>query len=230
MSANIELEAKEVIWDLDGTIIDSFGIFKSVLNEVLPLHELEIPDRQNLIDNYHGSLQESISNAFGGTVSEAMIERVVVDFLKVQNGHYKEVETHIFPDAQKLVQRLHDNNIFQILVTNRFHEGRLNASPLNIVKQSSLDRKIDVVVCGDDSPHRKPNPEVVSHYIQSGILSPEHAVVIGDQFVDAQFARNLGARAILVSRNGSTIPHLEKLGEDWTDYVTIVSSLDSVNA
>ncbi len=229
MSASVDIEAKDAIWDLDGTLIDSLGIFTEVLCDVLPGHGFnDRPGAQIFSENRHGSLAESINNIIGGNVSEATIEAIIADFLIAQNEHFEDIERHIFPDAKRLAQRLYAADVFQIMVTNRFHEGRLNASPRSIVQRSSLRGRIDAVVCGDDSSFRKPDPKVVNRYLESGMLSGERSLVIGDQFVDAQFARNLGARAILVSRDGSPIPHIEKLGKDWSDYVTIVQSLDQV--
>lgn len=227
MLANGELETTEVIWDLDGTILNSFDIFAGILNKILSPYDFDIPEKQVLAANYHGILTESIQSALGGNIPEATMDMLLADFLRVQNDYYDNVDQQLFPDAIDLVKRLHAADVFQILVTNRFHKGRLSASPRNIVRRSSLNKKIDVVLCGDDGPYRKPDSRVIDHYIQSGIMSGEHTVVIGDQFVDAEFARNLGAKAILVSRDGSPIPHIDKLG-DYKSDITVVKSLDQV--
>jgi len=52
-------------------------------------------------------------------------------------------------------------------------------------------------------------------------------VVIGDQFVDAQLARNIGARAILVRRNGD-IPHLDTLLHHDPEDIVVVDSLEGI--
>jgi len=58
-------------------------------------------------------------------------------------------------------------------------------------------------------------------------LTPAEAVVIGDQFVDAQLARNIGARAILVRRNGD-IPHLDTLLHHDPEDIVVVDSLEGI--
>ncbi len=79
--------------------------------------------------------------------------------------------------------------------------GRLNASPRSIIERSKLNGIIDMVICGDDSQHRKPHPEVIAPLINGGEIVPERTVVVGDQFVDAEFARNIGSKALVVSRS-----------------------------
>lgn len=223
----IDQETTSLIWDLDGTLLDSFGVFQEVLAEILPTHDLLLPPLEVLVNNYHGSLADSISNALGG-LEEPELKALVQDFLTAQNSHYEVIEHHIFPDALRLAQRANKRGLTQILVTNRDHEGRLLASPKSIVERSALKSLIDVIICGDDSEHRKPKPEVIGDLLEEGGLNPELTIVIGDQFVDGEFARNLGTKAVLVSRNNEQIAHMNKLGTDWQDYINIVDSLDAV--
>lgn len=224
----IDKEITSVVWDLDGTLLDSFGVFQEVLAEILPDHNLVLPSLEVLVNNYHGSLADSINSVLGGLESDKL-NAIVQDFLTAQNSHYEVIEHHIFPDALRLAERAHKRGLTQILVTNRDHEGRLLASPRSIVERSALKSLIDITICGDDSEHRKPNPEVFGSLLEDGTIKPELTVVIGDQFVDGEFARNLGAKAILVSRNSEQIAHMNKLGTGWQDHVNIVSSLDEVS-
>lgn len=223
----VTAEAKSIIWNLDGTLIDSFGIYIEVLAEILPQYGRSMPPEQILIENYHGSLTDTISNVLGG-VEPDELESIIQDFLQAQNGHYEIIDHHFYPDALELAKRAHSKGLFQAIVTNRNHMGRLNASPLSIVERSVLSGLIDTVVCGDDSEHRKPNPAVVDALRAGGKIIAEETVVIGDQFVDAELARNLGTKAILVNRGATPIAHLDRLGRNWQNDVQIVRSLDEV--
>lgn len=224
----VNIEAKSIVWDLDGTLIDSFGIAQEIFTSVFPKHGHLAPTTELMTANYHGSLNDTVNNLCGGDLADAEVESIVADFLEEQNSHYGIIEHHFFPDAVDLAARAHAQGLFQVIVTNRFHEGRLNASPRSIVERSVLKDMIDTVVSGDDSEHRKPKPAVVSGLLDSGRINPETTIVVGDQFVDGEFAKNLGARAVLVSRGGGQIPHLEKLGDDWQQHVDIVTSLSEV--
>ena len=95
-----------------------------------------------------------------------------------------------------------------------------------MIQNSELRNFINDVICGDDSEHRKPKREVLVPAFGEHLVKFENSVVIGDQFVDAAFAQDLNAQAILVQRT-SQIAHLEKL-DNWQDFVTIVPSLDRI--
>lgn len=213
-----------IIWDLDGTLLDSFDIFTEIVAEVLPRHAIPVPPVATLRNNFHGSLESAILAAIG-VEHESRLRQIVTDFLEVQNHHYETVEHHLHSDALSLARRAAKKGIYQILVTNRAHEGRLNASPRHIVEQSSLTQLIDQIICGDDTHHRKPDILV----LDDTKIDPTHTLVIGDQFVDAQFAINLGAEALLVNRSTEPIAHLDKLGLVLPKTVHEVSSLQSID-
>jgi phosphoglycolate phosphatase-like HAD superfamily hydrolase len=216
---------KTIIWDLDGTILDSLGLLEGGLAEVAPQYGFAVPSRQLLEINFHGTLEDTIDSVFGG-LEPGILHDVTRAFLATQDKNYEVIEPHLFLDALRLATRAHEAGMRQILVTNRAHEGRLRASPRNIVANSDLSKYIDAVVCGDDSEHRKPTPEVLGALAAE--LKGNEVIIVGDQHVDAEFARNLDARAILVCRNGELPHHMDTLG-DWQSFVTIVRSLEEVH-
>jgi phosphoglycolate phosphatase-like HAD superfamily hydrolase len=217
-------EIKTIIWDLDGTLIDSFGIFVEAMADILPKHGKVFPGEAVIAANYHGPLEEAIEDAAGGNLPPEELDAIKGEFLALQDTQYEIIEGHLFKDAEALARRAHEAGTTQVIVTNRDHVGRNNASPRSIVANSELIHYIDRVVCGDDSEHRKPKPEVLGDFK----YTPDETLVIGDQFVDAEFAYNIGAKAVLVARNGDDPPHLDRLSHDWQSHVILVDNLDKV--
>lgn len=208
---------------MGGTVLDSFGIFGEVLAKILPEFKLQLPDEETLFHNFHGSLEDSLRQVIG-TESAVKLSDVIERFLSVQNSHYEVIEPHILSDAKRVIEQAHHARIEQLIVTNREHEGRLNASPRYIVEHSSLKGKINKVVCGDDTRYRKPDTRVLDDFS----YDPDCTIVIGDQFVDGQFGLNLGVRTILVNRQSAKLAHLEMLGKPLPKRIQIVSTLDNI--
>lgn len=215
-----------LIWDLDGTLIDSFAIYAAILAEAAELSGLSMPDEQKLLHNFHGSLDDSIKNALDLVEGDAF-SKVLNDFLKVQEKYYQEPESHVYKDALTLAERAQAAGCRQVLVTNRAHAGRGNASPRYLVGHSSLKKYITDIICGDEAPYRKPDSRVLGQFLGQHTYSPEAMLVVGDQFVDAALAGNLQCQAVLVNRNPEPIAHLERLGHSH-DFVKVVSSLEMV--
>jgi phosphoglycolate phosphatase-like HAD superfamily hydrolase len=149
-------------------------------------------------------------------------------FLTRQDRHYESASEHLIEDALVLLEKARQAGLEQVLVTNREHAQRLKASPHTIVQNSVLAQAIGMVLAGDEVTHRKPDARVLEGFLDMHELRPEEVLVIGDQFVDGLLALNMGTRAILVVRNGDTIPNLERMGEGWQDHVTLVRSLHEV--
>lgn len=226
MSSDTPHKTSIIIWDLDGTLLDSFEITLSSLVKVLPRHGFPAPTALELTHHVHGPIEACIRGLVGN-IDEAQLAAVLHDFMEVDNKYIEDVDHHLFVDALTLAKRAHEQGIRQILVTNRPHGiDRGLASPRNIVQGSILCDYIDTVICGDEVDFRKPSPEVLGD-LQDAIV-PEETLVIGDQFVDAQLAGNLGARAVLVNRYDGPVAHLDQLEKGWQGYTTVLSSLHDV--
>ena len=220
---------KALIWDLDGTIIDSFAIYTDLVSELGAELGLPAPSRQDFLDNYHGALDESIKGAFKGALKDEDLGPFLQKFLDQQSDKYLTVEEHLIEDAVDLSRRATQKGLKQVVVSNRDHIGRGHGSPRNIVANSSLKDHIHEVICGEEAAgFRKPHPKVLGDLLERWDLKPDEILVIGDQHVDAQLALNLNAKAIIACRDGAELAHAHKLDQNWRDHVTIVTSLKEV--
>ncbi|HSX46851.1 MAG TPA: HAD hydrolase-like protein [Patescibacteria group bacterium] len=218
---------KGIVWDLDGTLIDSFGLFERVIAEVVAESGHKMPSHEFMLLNYHGSLQDTVQHILG-IDSAAELDAVVTSFLSKQAKHYEgDMETHLFQDASMLAQRAAKEGIQQLLITNREHAGRGPASPRFIIAATVLADCIHEVFPGDEIEYKKPDKRSLGDWMERHKLAPHEVLVIGDQHLDAQLAINLGARAMLVQRNGE-IPHLSTLTEPNYADITYVDNLEEV--
>lgn len=227
---NISADIKTIVWDLDGTLLDSFGIYRDCLNETLRgLGRSEI-DEQIFRNNHHGSIEDSIASVLheaGQKCTKIELGEIIRRFYALDNSYIKDVDGHLFEDAVDLAMRLHEAGKRQIVVTNRPHGvSRGNGSPRELVAGSRLHSLMSDVLCGDDTEYRKPCRELLDIRFGYDFGELGAIAVIGDQFVDAEFARNIGCEAVLVDR-ADGIMHLDRL-DGWQEYVKIVPSLRNV--
>ena len=216
-----------IAWDLDGTLLDSFGVYTNILTEVMQTRGVEMPSPDVLAQHYHGTLDESIQNALGlATLEEA--DEIVSHFLSIQDKHYGDPDSHLFTDAVQLAEAAANQELPQLIITNRHHERRGSASPRAIVAGSVLASFIHEIRCGDEVTHTKPDRRSIEDWLETENIPPEELLVIGDQWPDAQLAENFGARALLVHRGG-TIPHIEELVKTMGKRLMIVADLTEVS-
>jgi phosphoglycolate phosphatase-like HAD superfamily hydrolase len=224
----IPQNTRVVIWDLDGTLLDSHGIYRDLVTEIAPLLGLTQPTEEMFQANFHGSLRDSIHAVFEEAMSDNQLDQFLEHFLDKQNDKYMDIENQMLDDALRLSRAFGERGVKQAIVTNRDSLGRGLASPRSIVERTSLKDHIQHIVCGDDTKSRKPDVQVLGTLLDDWSVQPSELMVIGDQFVDAQFALNLGAPGIIVARDGA-LQHTEHLQDGWQDSITVVTSLDEVS-
>lgn len=213
-----------VAWDLDGTILDSFDVFCKIIAEQSELYGVESPTKKYIANNYHGMLVDNLKKIF----VKKDIQEIIDDFIELEEKHYiEDINHHFFDDAIALVTSANELGIKQIIVTNRGHNNGYSASPHSMISRSVIKDFIHEIRCADQVEFRKPDARVMHDWLATHNIRPEKVLVVGDQYVDAQLALNLSARAVLVSR-GVEIPHLDILGKDIIDKVFIVKSLHDI--
>jgi len=215
---------RAIIWDLDGTLLDSFQLFFDVVAEIAAERGLTMPSREVVLHNFHGSLEESIEVTLGIKSANELAD-IVDRFLEKQDVRYQNLDGHLFNDAVKLAMHAAEEGVVQLLLTNRAHKKRGHGSPRAIVAASVLADCIHEVRCGDELVYKKPSAHAALDWLEKHELEASEVIVIGDQNVDAELADNLGARAILVKRH-DFIPHYSD--KDTNDTHTIVKDLHGI--
>lgn len=230
MNSSVEIthDTQTVVWDLDGTLLDSFSIYRDCLNEVLRKFGRPEVHERILRNNHHGFIEASIANVLqeaNQEFTDRELSEIISNFYVLDNAYIENVDNHLFEDAVSLAERAHKAGKRQIVATNRPHGiDRGNGSPRNLIANSRLRNFVSGVLCGDDSDLGKPHRKFLEARFALAELGK--IIVIGDQFVDAEFARNIGCAAILVTR-ADEIAHLDRL-HNWEEYVQIVPSLSNV--
>lgn len=226
--SNIHYKTSGLIWDLDGTLLNSVWMKEVVLNDVLRRYNLPFPTHQQYLDNSGLRMLETIQVLTG--VSGPLLQKVYDDFIHSEEDYYQNPDSLFFDDALILMRRAHQAGIAQIVISNRAHydDARLG-SPRNIIKRSSLAGYVDAVICGDDNEYCKPDPRILAQAEADLGLVRSELLVVGDQHIDIELACNIGAQAVVVSRSESPIGHLDELPTDWESRAQIVNSFRAVS-
>jgi phosphoglycolate phosphatase-like HAD superfamily hydrolase len=216
-----------LIWDLDGTLLNSSGVFEQIIADVVKESGHSMPAREFILSNYHGALPETIQKILNISSPEELDKTVTLFLAKQEHYYADDLEAHLFKDAVAVAQQAAKLGIHQLMVTNRAHEGRGTANPRFIVAATVLSEYIHEVHPSDEVEYHKPDKSSVGDWMDRYELAPHEVVVIGDQYVDAQLALNIGARAILIRRTGD-IPHFDRLTHENKDDVLEVDDLSTI--
>jgi N-acetyl-D-muramate 6-phosphate phosphatase len=181
---------RAVLFDLDGTLLDTAPDFATVVNLLLaengrgPLAYAEI--RRTVS---HGA-RALVRLAFGIAEDDARFESLRLRLLALYEAHLL-VDTAPFPGIPELLRVLAGRRVRWGVVTNK---PSYLAEPL--LARARLDPPADVLVCPDHVRRTKPDPEPLLLACERLGCAAAEAVYIGDHARDIEAGRNAGMRTI----------------------------------
>jgi phosphoglycolate phosphatase len=201
---------RAVIWDLDGTLIDSARDLAASLNELLNQHGLRghrVRRVRPMIGCGVSRLVQRAFTASGVHLEGEDLDRVVRRFLRIYRTSCTR-ETELRPRTREALLQLYNSGVRQGVCTNK---------PEDITRLILADLDItgffESVVGGDTTPYRKPRPESLLHCIDALGETPRNALMIGDSATDVEAARAAGVPILVVPGGYSEDPP-ESLGAD----------------
>lgn len=182
-----------VLFDLDGTLIDTADDLSACLNQLL--REEGQPERP------YSEIRQHVSNGanamirfgFGEAHSEAWYQHLRVRLL----AHYEEnIARHScwFNGLEQLTATFRRDGIPWGIVTNK---PRLYTDLL--LEAMAITEKTDVVVCPDDLGIAKPDPRPLLHACSILEVAPGKALYVGDHVRDIQAGKAAGMSTVAVS-------------------------------
>ena len=204
---------KLVIFDLDGTLIDSrLDLVHSVNAALRHIGRPELPD--NVIASYVGDgAPILIQRALGGeAVDEALIRKGLAYFLSYYREH-KLDHTTVYPGiagALAAIQGSANGRPRKLAVLSNKPVVPSRA----IVEALGLGKFFSQVYGGNSFATKKPDPEGALKLLEESGVRPEQAVIVGDSHVDIETGRNAGLWTVGVSYGfaphtlGDAIPDL----------------------
>lgn len=182
---------KLLIFDLDGTLIDSrLDLVHSVNAALRHIGRPELPD--DVIASYVGDgAPILIQRALGsGPIDEALVRQGLQFFLSYYREH-KLDHTTVYEgvkEALQALQRSNDGTPRRMAVLSNKPVVPSRA----IVEALGLGRFFMQIYGGNSFATKKPDPEGARKLLQECGLRPEEAAIIGDSHVDAETGRNAG--------------------------------------
>ncbi len=185
---------KGIIFDLDGTLIDSAPDLHAIANMVLNAHghkPLTLETVASFIGNGIPKLVERCFDTAQSPLEGEAFDKAVAMFLEEYAQAPAKYST-LYPGVLEALQELKDKGYKMGICTNK-----TESMAVLIVNEMGLAPFFDVITGGDRLPQKKPAPEPLINCAKEMGCAPDEYVYIGDSEVDARTAKSAGAPFIL---------------------------------
>lgn len=180
-----------VLFDLDGTLIDTAPDFVAVINQLCTQAGIIPPSPKAIHATVSSGARALTQLAFELTQQDAGFDTRLQALLDLYGQQIQSSHAQLYPGMQQLLTRLRNESIPWGVVTNkplRFSQPLLQAL--------GLAEACSVLICPDHVTHSKPHPEPLLMACQQLDCEPLASIYVGDHPRDIEAGRAAGMTTI----------------------------------
>jgi phosphoglycolate phosphatase len=173
---------RAVVFDFDGTLVDSYSGITATVNHVRAWHHMPPLCEAEVRKHVGRGVVYLLQHTVGSEASEQDVARY--------RAHHPSVMlqgTHLLPGAAETLQTLKTQGLRLAICSNKPRDFTLQ-----LLSYLKLNPFLDVVLGPEDVAHPKPAPDMLRAALVRLDVTPEEALYVGDMVVDIQTARTAG--------------------------------------
>ena len=174
------------IWDLDGTLLDSYEAILSGIEETFG--QFSIPYDKEKVREF--ILKYSVQDLLVQVAEERKLDVEVLNQVRAQSLAEKNAQVVLMPGARDVLAWTDQVGIQQFVYT---HKGD---NAFAILRDLGLESYFTEILTSQSGFARKPNPEAATYLLDKYQLDPEKTYYIGDRTLDVEFAQNSGIQSL----------------------------------
>ncbi len=180
-----------IVFDLDGTLVDTTASQTVALNEVLSQRDRDTLDARVVRRIAGSGLRAMLREAFhltGAPLKDAELNTALAQLRQLHRRRLLEL-TLPAPGLERSIRELREGGVSLSVLTNKQQD-----SAVELLDHFALTDYIDFLIAGDMGYARKPDPEGLLSLIHSVGSAESNTLVCGSMRIDLQTARNANVR------------------------------------
>lgn len=208
---------KLIMFDLDGTLVDSVPDLTSAVNGVfrdMGLPEVEEANVRSWVGNGAEMLLRRALAHVLVDAEPAFFEQAFTRFLSAY-GHCLTDKSKLYPGVLEALEELEKSNVAMGVITNK-----PIAFTLSMLSELGLSHFFSEVLGGDSLVRKKPDPLPLKTMMSRFGLQAKHVLMVGDSSNDIVAAKSAGCAVVAVSYGYNHGENIYEAGAD-----KVISSL-----
>lgn len=201
------MKYKAVLFDMDGTVLDTLGDLAAAVNHTL--REFSMPERS--IAEVAAALSNGAAYLIAHTVPagtpKELTDKVLAAYAPYYDAHC-DILTGPYDGIVPLMQKLRDKGVKLAVISNK------QDTAVKPLAEKYFPGLLEIAVGESAEVRRKPNPDAVLAALRHIGVEREDAIYVGDTEVDLQTARNAGMECASVDWGFRTREQLVEIGAE----------------
>lgn len=197
-----------LVFDLDGTLVNSLPMVLAAFRYAISVYQTP-PTEEEILARVIGPAEVNLRNLLHGT--DHYIPAALNRLLEYNEKHHHEIVP--FPGAEALLEELLHQGTPVALWT-----GRDRATTSEILTRNKWWPYFQLVVCGDDFPTHKPDPEGLEHILNELSLQSSEILFVGDADVDVLAGYAIGVDTLLIEHHRKISDRIRKICRETVNF------------
>jgi phosphoglycolate phosphatase len=182
------MRTKLLIFDLDGTLVDSSADISNALNYAIKPFGIAPVSVAETITLVGEGVTRLIGKLLDKRGSEIDLALLLERFLRHYSAHFADL-TRPYPGTEEVLTTL--SGYKKAIISNK-----LESLSLQVLDALDLRKYFDYVAGADTVAQKKPSPEPVFSALSRFAATPEEALLVGDSIYDIDAGRAAGVRTV----------------------------------
>lgn len=195
---------KAVLFDLDGTLVNTNRLIMESFKYTLIMHGLKYPGDDEIVKYFGEPLIKTLER-FDSKNADAFL-KTYREFNEVKH----DIMVEKIDGAEETINSLKKIGI-KVGVVSSKRRGMVDKG----LKITNLDGLMDVIITPEDTKLHKPNGEPVIKACEVLNIKPENSIMVGDSHFDILCGKNAGAKTCLVKYTALSVDDILKHSPDY---------------
>lgn len=201
------MRIKAVIWDLDGTLLDTLDDLAASTNAALVQQGMPARTKEEVRMFVGNGVRKLMIRAVPGGEENPAFESALAGFVAHYGAHSRD-NTKPYDGIPELLDELDAMGVRQAIVSNKIDFA------VKELSKAYFGDRMQVAVGDDPSRKKKPAPDSVWEAMRQLGVMAEETVYVGDSDVDVITARNAGISCVAVCWGFRSVECLQEAGAE----------------
>lgn len=185
------MNIKAVIWDLDGTLLNTLDDLAASVNAALAMNGMPLRSTQEVRAFVGNGIRRLMIRAVPGGEANPAFDKALEDFTRHYGAHSRD-RTQPYDGILEMLDKLSAEGVKHAIVSNKIDFA------VKALSRAYFGERMCAAIGDDPSRARKPAPDSVLAAMRKMGVTAQETVYVGDSDVDVLTARNAGVPCVAV--------------------------------